>query len=188
MNQEGNELTKLVRQMNALSERLSLLPVTADDLMKNSLWEKYSNTVTAYISQHVQAPKYWIPNFLFRFYTNQKMSRILAFISILLDEDADGEYRNLVEPLITAGFFKYPSEKSTTENLQYYYAKWYGYFGDLQNLKAVISDPGWKEKLKKGEEYPFDSFMCFAYPLVQITNAEDINEKIVKPLLVEFSK
>jgi len=188
MNQDGREITKMFRQMTLLSEQLSVLLVTADDLMKRNQWEKYSNTVTAYISQHVQVPKYWNPNFLFRFFTNKDNPHILAFISVLLDDDVDGEYRGLEEPLLTTGYFKYPGDKSTTENLEYYYAKWYGYYGDLHDHKLRVSEPGWKEKLKKSEEYPFDSFVCFARPLVALTSGKDLDEIIIKVLLSEIRK
>jgi hypothetical protein len=187
MNEEGKNIKKMIQQMTAFCEQVSLLLATSDDLIKKEGWDKYSNTVTSSISQHVQSPKYWIPNFLFRFYTNKNTPNILLFVSVLLDDDVDGEYSGLEGPLITAGIFNYRHDNKVLDNFDYYYAKWYGYYGDLRGLKVITSEPDWKMKLEKGEDYPFESFMCFALPLIEITNAKDINEKIIKPLLTAIS-
>lgn len=80
------------------------------------------------MSKDLLEPKKWIPNYIFRFYTNNDHKNILAYVSILLDDDIYGDYRyKIMEPLITAGFFDYGVGNNVDDDWEYWYAKWYGY-------------------------------------------------------------
>lgn len=179
----------MVKQVTKFCEQSSLLLRTIDDQMSKEGWEACSNTVTVGGSNSVLCPECWFPNILFRFYEHNDHKQLLVFVSILLNDDVDGEYK-LVEPVVTAGYFDYGAGKEVGKNWEYFYAKWYGYNMKHGNEETIFkSEKNWKEEwLKKFpkddvESYPFESWKCFGLPLISITNARDVESKIVNPLL-----
>jgi len=188
MSEDGKNILSLVKQIRNLCEETSLLLRTVDERMEKKGWDSYNNTSIAYSSASVQNPKQWFPDTLFRFYKNSRYENILLFVSIILDDDFWGQYvEKITEPLITVGCFDFGRGNKVGEKWEYYYAKLYGYLGNRKDQGEVRESPqGWKEEFGKGwlPEY----YKCFGLPLTSITNAQDIESKIVEPLLKLFSK
>jgi hypothetical protein len=190
MSEDGKNILKLVKQIKNLCEQTSLLLRTADERMEKEGWESYKNTAIAWSSGSVQNPKQWFPDTLFRFYTNNSYENILLVVSIFLDDDFFGEYKEeITEPLITAGCFDFGRDNKVSDAGDYWiyhYAKLYGYLKNRKDQGEIHeSPPGWKEEWGKG--WRSESYKCFGLPLTSITNAQDINDKIVEPLLKLFS-
>jgi len=99
--------------------------------------------------------------------------------------DIDEEYEEeLTEPLITAGCFDYGKGKHVSNNWKnwYWHARWYGYMENrIDDGRIYAPKENWQEDW--GAEYPFQSYKCFGIPLISITNASDIESKIIKPLI-----
>lgn len=188
MSEDGEKILKFVKEIRKLCHNMSLLLMTVDEQMGSKDWEKAGNTAIADSSASVDIPERWFPETIFRFYKNTKYPNILVFVSILLD---DIEYyakypEEIKEPLITAGYFDC-GEGEKVEHWEYYYAKCYG---DTENRiddgRIYQSKENWKEEW--GETYNFQSYKCFGIPLISITNASDIESKIIKPLVELISK
>jgi hypothetical protein len=128
-------------------------------------------------------PKQWVPDTFFRFYRLKEHNNLLIFVSVFVDDDVSQEYKlKLDEPLISAGFFDYEKGKDAGENFDYWYSSWLAYFVSfIEHGKIYESRPGWKEGQK--EDYPFESWKCFGTSLISVNNAEDVNQKIIKPLM-----
>jgi len=189
MSEDGKNILKLLKQIRDLCENTSLLLQTVDERMEKEGWESYSNTAIAWSSASVQNPKQWFPDTLFRFYTNNSHENILLFVSIILGDDLRGQYgEEITEPLITAGCFDFGRSFKVVDDWDYYYAKLYGYLKNRKDQGEIHeSAPGWQEKWGK-KYWRAESYKCFGLPLTSITNPQDIETKIVEPLLKLFSK
>jgi len=188
MDDDGRKIVGMFKQVRSFFEQVALLLQNLDDQFEKEGWKKDSNTVTSNTSQSLTNYRAWFPDYLFRFYRNNRISNILTFVSVLLDDDLDGEYKDKIEePLMTAGCFVFDKNKKIVDDFAYWWAKWYGYYGDIKKLEHKISTDNWKEE-KECNEYKFDDYACFALPLVSIENVQDVKEKVIKPLLDLISK
>lgn len=187
MSDDGTNIIKMMEQIGTICEQSSLLLKTADKHMEKKGWEAYSNTVINDMSKSLNEPKKWFPNYLFRFYLHDEYENILAFISILLVDDLYGNYEGkLTEPLITAGIFDY-GEGNEVDEWEYWYAKWYKFHEESDNNYGTIfeSKANWIKEWEEKLDYKFDfqSYKCFGYPLISITNEDYVVSRIVNQLL-----
>mgnify|MGYP001568595060 CR=1 FL=1 len=192
MTDSGKELSGSIRQFRKMFIDLSKLLQTVDELMRNEGWvyppsdRGSQNNVVLAASATINYPERWMPYVLFRFYTKPNRPSILSYVSVLLDDDVDGEYR-LEEPLVTAGFFDYGNKEA--DQWEAWWCKWHMYSdeADRKDDGSVISSyGGWKEEWKKEEQgitYPFEEFKVFARPLVELTTPEIVKAKITDELL-----
>lgn len=241
----------MVQELRKLCEQISLMLRTVDEQMGIEGWEAASNTAKSY-TDSLLAPKKWIPYEIFRLFKNKEYPHLLAYVSVLLDDDIEGEYaEEITEPLVTAGYFDYGQGKHVDDNWEYGYVRWYGYmenhiddgriYQEEYKDEIHITQEQWKQfdkywhkteytdltinafskilgkdiQIPEGIEaeknpdddyanqkvadvfyetvkamkpkYPFRSYKCFGYPLVSVTNATDVESKIVKPLLALVS-
>lgn len=250
MTEDGNKVQEFIKEIRRFSEELTLLLRTVEPLMNEERWiTATGNTAYASSSYSLQNAKRWYPFDLFRFYLNPKYPLILAFVSIILEEDKwMGEPKTPInEPLVTAGYFVFDNKEDTNLNGNYWWARWYELMENRiddgriwqEDCKDEIRIP--QEQWKQFDEYwqkteyedltieaiskilrkditipegieteknlddnlanqnvadefyeavkamkqknPFHSFKCFGYPLISVTNAADVESKIVKPLL-----
>lgn len=182
MSDEGKSILAGLKQIRGFFEQTSLLLRTIDDQMRREGWKSYGNTVTSNVSQSIQNPKAWLPDYLFRFFFSEKNENLLLSVSILIDDDVYGEYiTKMVEPFVTFGYFDYGRGKKAPDSLNYALAAWYGYYGDLSVAGTIHSRENWREDEK--EKYEFESYGSAGLPLVEIRNSVDVSNKIVHPLL-----
>jgi hypothetical protein len=187
MSEDGENILKFVKEIRKLCNKISLLLVTIDEQMGSKGWEKAGvknkNTAIADSSASVETPERWFPETIFRFYINTKYPNILVFVSILLD---DIEYWakypvEIKEPLITAGYFD-NGINNKVDTWEYNYAKLYGYMENrIDDGRVYESKENWQEDWD--DECTFQSYKCFGIPLISMTNASEIEFKIIKPLV-----
>lgn len=189
MSEDGENISKLLKEIRKLCNQISLLLVTVDEQMGSNGWEKAGiknkNTAIAYSSASVETPKRWFPDTIFRFYINTNYPNILVFVSIILDDNQIDDFVNypveIKEPLITAGYFDNGSNNKV-DKWEHYYARLYG---DMENRiddgRVYESKENWQEDWDP--ECHFQSYKCFGIHLISITNSSDIGSKIIKPLI-----
>jgi hypothetical protein len=187
MNNDGKNIFDMFKQIRNFCVQIANLLLTIDEQIGREGLESVNNTAVAYSSSSLANPKQWIPASFFRYFINKEHKNLLIFVSILVDDDIGHDYK-LSEPLITAGYFDYGKDKEVKDNWQYWYSNWLGYIGrNIKFGKTYESTPNWKEEKPwnedKPEVYPFEAWKCFGLPLVSISNAQDVNSKIVTPLI-----
>lgn len=181
MSADGTNILKAVKQLRAILVDTGLLLKTIDGKMEKAGWPLLTPYVTEF-SYSVNNPEKWFPSELFRFYKSEKSKSILPFVSVILDDDREGEY-TISEPLVTAGYFDY-GKNEVGNNWHYWYAKWHRYQENPQNDGQIIRlEPSMRWKEDWEENYPFEASACFGWPLTSITNEKDVETKIVFPLL-----
>jgi hypothetical protein len=108
MSEDGKNIIALLQQLRRLCEEIGLLLGTADRLMSDVAWSATDiNYVFAGLKYTLANPRLWIPQDFFRFYRNDKFGHVLAFVSVVLDDEKNAS--TLKEPLLTAGWFDYSS-------------------------------------------------------------------------------
>jgi len=190
MNEDGKNMLNLFKELKEVNGKISLLLQDIEAHMKKEGWEADDSTVMSDTSASVYSPEKWFPCFLFRFYKNTKRKNILAYVSVLLDDDIYGHYNIVDEPLITAGYFEYDKSKDIGEDWIYEYSKWFGYTENHKINGKIKPYKNWKDdfgkifKLKYEKVYEqIENWECFGLPLTSIANSQDIKTKIVTPLL-----
>jgi len=183
MSDDGEKILSGIKQLREFFVQCSLLLRTVDDQMKSEGWDVEGNKAIAYTSTSLREPKQWFPDYLYRYYRHTKKNNLLLFVSILFDDDIDGEYRtSLVQPLITAGYLDYGSERTANDEDQHKWtAAMYGYEGDLSTAGSISSREIKEED--QNQDYECESFGCFGFPLVEVHNPDDILGKVVRRLI-----
>ena len=153
------------------------------------------NQYTWDLSYHIKESNKWFPGEVFRFYYKENPPRVLAFVSVLLD-DRHGTYDSFKEPLITAGWFdckkKDPDLISTIMNkqLDYGHPRIHAYIKNNKNDGSIMEVNRDKSQFnfKGSPKFKFEKVSTFALPLVSISDAKDIKTKIIDPLISGIRK
>lgn len=183
MSEDGENIVKLNEEIGKIYKQISLLLKTTDELMDQEGWKGYKKVVSYDSSLSLDYPEKWFPHILFRFYINDEIPHLLAFISILLMDDIYENYEiDINEPIITAGHFNFGEGNDVGANWEYWYAKCFGYYGNKQSDKGIINRTvaDWEEDWD-GKFY-FQTYKCFGLPLTSITNMSEIESKIIYQL------
>jgi len=188
MTEKGSNLLQLIQEARIYCKNLGNLLGTCDNLMAEMGWKgDYSNQAIFEASNNLNYPAFWIPNEVFRFYKSDRHPQLLCFVSVLMD-DREKEYSNfLLEPAITAGWFDYGKNKEPENNWEFWYSRFHGYNSSPLNYEGTLfkENPNlWED----GEKYPFEWACTFGLPLVSVTNAEELKQKIVEPLIKNLTQ
>ncbi len=180
MNNDGENILKMFKQIRQIFEQVSLLLRTVDEQMIKADWKSMGNYALSDLSYSILEPASWIPIMVYRYYKHKEFPNRLAYVSVLLDNHWYRKY-TIKEPLLTAGFLDYGRDEVVWEN---HYARYYGYLSEIHDLKA------------DGQFFQFDNTMLpsdvqgkfkngkiFALPLISITNAKDVESKVTIKLL-----
>jgi hypothetical protein len=188
MSEDGKNILKMIKQNKKLFEEMALLLKTSDEQMQKNGWEADGSGAIYDMSKSLNDPQRWLPNYLFRIYFNSEYENILAYVSILLDDDVYGGYEDIItEPLITAGYFDY-GEGNKVEEYQQWFTKWYGFWMEKRREDEIIYEDKknwkkeWEERFPK-DDVDFEHYRCFGIPLTSITNTSELESKIVNHLL-----
>lgn len=123
MTENGMKVLEFIKEIRRFSEELTSLLKTTESLMNRDGWiTATGNTIYGSSSYSLQDAKRWYPFDLFRFYQNSKYPLILAFVSIILEEDEDKWIKwmdespktPIIEPLVTAGYFIFQNKEDIT--------------------------------------------------------------------------
>lgn len=179
MSDDGKNIIAMLQQLRSLCEQISLLLITAEGLMADESWKaKETGYMFAGISYTLSRPRFWIPQYFFRFYIKADLGHVLAFVSVVLD-DVENE-KNLKEPLLTAGCFDYGPGNEVGRKWAYSYARWHlkmqGRSDDGRLLSA--DSKAWPK-----ESLPFTRVSTLGVPLTSIADAEGLKSRIIDPLI-----
>ena len=183
MSDEGQNFFKVIRQARDIFGQVSLLLSTAEALMGEANWVLATayDVALAGGSTTLRQPRKWMPYELFRFFKNNDAPHIITLISVILDDSE--EKGRIEEPLLSAGLFDYGNGNTVGDFSEYWYTCFHMYMPDRRDdgtfLRANV------ESFPETWSCHFKRVSTFAYPLVDITNAEFLGDKVVSPLLGE---
>lgn len=183
MSENGINILNTVKQMKIIYKDISLLLKTVDELIGKKYWNPgWEDQSTCFQKSTLNESQEWMPSEIFRFYKNKDDPYRLCFVSILIDDDPEGYY-TIQEPLVTAGYFNY-GKKEIDVNWSYWWHRLYGYTNHTKHDGSIAPFIEGKEPNKKiSHAYLFDVGEGFGLPLTDIKTEEDIQSKIITPLL-----
>ena len=179
MSEDGKNIIAMIQQLRTFFEQVSLLLATADTLMAKDSWKPAAGSACcAGISYALHLPRYWLPQDLFRFYKRDDRKHILTFVSVLLPGVDDAT--NVEEPLLTAGWFDYGAGQEVGDNWEYSYARWHLRMpeGTADGKLRSAGSEMWQK-----ENPIFRRVSTLGRPLTDITNAGELGNAIIDPLL-----
>ncbi len=184
MSEDGANIIQIFHGVERIYSQIALLLNTVDEIMGNEGWKGFKKVVSYGSSLSLDYPERWFPHILLRFYKHEANPHLLAFVSILLTDDIEEYYEvEINEPLITAGYFDYGESNEVGNNWDYWYAKCFGYYGENPDANGIVygTKTDWEDDWN--DKFHFQSFKCFGLPLISITNATDVETKIVQRLI-----
>jgi len=173
MSTKGENIIKAFRFIQKFYSEIAQLFLKLDDLMEREGWDSArGNTTTSDVSKDIQKPAKWLPDGSFRLYENKSFANVRkGIIACYIHE-------KLKEPILILGAITYHKMDEAQD--------W-----DIWNL--WFYGPGEKNVgLLFSEDEPKRNFIregiikkanLFAINLVDITNEEDIKNKVFKKLL-----
>lgn len=205
MSEDGKNIVKLMTEIRTLCKEISALLETADRIVERDNWSSINNrssTVTEAVSKDLGKPFEWVPEFLFRFYTNkQSCPHILLYVAVILDNRKnDPAYtpkgkERFEEPILTAGYFDYGNEEVVEENVwKEAYCKGHFFSNDLcydgkiwpvepKEMKCFAK----QEKDKNLVKFTLPlKLKSLALPLIDISDPNNLKERVIDPLLTDM--
>lgn len=183
MNDTGKNVVAAVAQLRKLNREIGRLLEHADEQMAGQGWEARGNQCVSG-SRSLEAPQEWLPVVIFRLYYVAKQKNLLGFVSVIIDDhDAKGR---IVEPLISAGWCDYGTGKEANPGLLWRWADCH-----VEQTRRVDDGTVLIEEDKKWlepERFDVVRYGSLALPLVAITTAEELKNRIIKPLLAGIDK
>jgi hypothetical protein len=181
----GSDLLKVFDEIRDLFEQIGSLLSTADALMEKSKWKPFKgNLVTSDNSTALPYPRQWMPHYFCRPYANDQRGKVIGSVGVLIGMyEQDLPSRQLLsEPLICGSAF----QGVTKEQWEYEFSMWHVYMPKRKDDGTVSTvDP---RIIWKGESNNASKMSSFAFPLLEITDANDLKRRIVDPLLDLLSR
>jgi hypothetical protein len=182
---ENDDIVNAFRETRRLCVQISQLLLSAERLLKKHNWSNATNQNYGLndLSWSVEKPTQWLPIYAFRFFKNTTNSKILAFVSVLMDDHFDKEY-TLKESVVTAGFFEY--NQDVKENWEYKYARYYGYLAAIPENNLRPDQQPFRfvnDKLPDAIKGDFVYGKIFAVRLSDMKDEKALETKVIKPLL-----
>jgi hypothetical protein len=183
-NDGENVITTLQQTRRFLGEVAKLLQ-TADAAMENGSWSTCESKAVR-PSTTINTADEWLPEFAFRYYENEEQKHLLPFIAVLFDyEDEEIKLKRLQEPLLTAGWYDYGAG-GEVDDCPWHYAVVHVYNREWEaDGKWRQSDPRtiFPKSWPRGTAVRCRSL---ALPLMSFASAEDLTQRVVKPLLEDI--
>jgi len=189
MSEKGTDILEFIRELRKLCTNISSLLGTTDNLLKQDGWEPIDSKVLTETSSAYHSPQKWFPSEFFRFYKNERYKHLLTFVCIILDyipEYTNYTNFNLTEPIISAGWFDYGKDNEVGDNYKPkpWYARYHGWMTDRKDDGTLFHS----SKDKQPFPVPWNTVTTFGWPLINITNTEELKSKITDPLLNHIKK
>ena len=187
--EKGEGILKAIRFVRDFMKQVSLVLQDADRLMGDHGWEcVHRNIATKGGSNALEGAPKWLPYWACRFYAaTDEDSNTLVCISVVMD-DKHGEYQNFTEPLLAGAVWTFDDEITHDDILN---RKGWGLgwcdanaISDDIHDGRIVAHPRetWSEEEQQGDLHCLGEW-SFGYPIIQLSSAADIEQKIVKPLL-----
>ncbi len=192
MNQESSKILNLMSEVRGFFEQIAILLKTYDQIVDESGWSANDSTVTGGNSASINNPKSWAPEFLCRFYLNNKYSHILLYTCVIIDnrdnnESYPADNKKDFEPIITSGYYDY-GKKNTAKDWNVWRSRWHIYSEDPNYDGTIYTfDPNTNYDFTE-KESNFKKLRSLALPLVDIQNSNDLKIKVINPLLSDLAK
>ncbi|MCH7535860.1 MAG: hypothetical protein IH948_09005 [Bacteroidetes bacterium] len=185
MSEEGKNIFNAVKQVREFFEKISLLLTTTDALMKEYRWlPAQGTTARSYGSATLHTPKQWLPYEIFRFYKNDEYKNLLICISVILD-DLEGKY-SIKEPLICGSIFDYLSGNDVGDSWETWYARWH-LSSPTRKDDGTFTEFDPNKNLHDEKSHKVMHISTMALPLVNISDANKLEERIINPLIGRIS-
>lgn len=185
MSNEGEEISKLFKTARQICDQIGLLLRTADEQMLKNDFKSESNTALEGISYSILNSSQWVPTYAFRYYRHKDNPKLLAFISVLMDDDVVERHYSVKEPYVTAGILSF-NKSNVPLSGNYWLAKYFGYM--LKNSQAIADGTVYQSEPYTEGDLTLKYAEVFAQPLTKIKNANDIQDLIIKNLINLFRK
>jgi hypothetical protein len=180
MKKAGENVADVMRQLRTLYEQTALLIQTADTLLGKEGW-RYTTNQCVSIGTVPERATAWYPDDVFHFYACEQPQylHLLPFVSVIfVDRDKP---ENIAEPLVSAGVFNYGQGNRVNNAYSLWYAHTHVWMpnraddGSFTGTTQKATWPNWNEK--------FQSVSTMAIPLLTITDAEQLRQKVISPLI-----
>jgi hypothetical protein len=185
MSNDGENVIATLQQTRRFLGEVAKLLQTADAAMENGSWSTYDSKAVR-PSTTINTADEWLPEFAFRYYQNEDQKHLLPFIAVLFDyEDEEIKLKRLREPLLTAGWYDYGTG-GTFEDYSFWDAVIHVYVREWEaDGKWHQSDPRTIFPKSWGIR---TAVRCrsLALPLMSFASAEDLTQRVVKPLLEDI--
>lgn len=181
MTEKPDEILAAVEQVRDLFEEISKLLISAESELLENGWERATSTDYAFsgLSYSPSLPRRWMPYELARFLRHTTKKNLMAFVCVIL---GDANRDDLVEkPLVSGVLVDFGEGVEAGNNWEYWFAGFHKYMTDRHDGGEICrdTDPDIMERNKISDL----SVQSFAYPLVEMKTAEELNEKVVTKLL-----
>ena len=184
----GKRLLQLMQQTERTCRQVAQLLETAEDIIcEEDGWKNAAMDTSAWgdAAYSINSPNRWMPADAFRLLKFKDVPA-LVFVSVIL-RNFERSYERFEEPLITAGFLAYAKLPKVDGSI-YKLTRCHPY------QKARVDDGTWHrthinqvhEKERKVFGATFQELKSFGLPLVEISDAEAVRQRVVEPLLAGF--
>lgn len=186
MSNDGTAINEIFIQARKFLGEVGKLLMTADDLMSKKGWtpEDYKIISTA---GKVEKADEWIPEFATRFYSNDKLPLVTAYVSIAFDfYDLDGRatVKRLAQPMLSYGGLYFATKKDINwwpwHGTMHYYRENYPIDGSFIKFEP--------NKIMAQSCCPATRIVSAARPLVSITKPDDLTGMCIDPLVDRLIK
>ena len=186
MNNDGTSINQIFVQARTFLSEVGKLLLTADGQMSKHGWTPEDYKIISTAGKLEKADE-WIPEYATRFYSNDKLPLVTAYISAVFDfYDSDGRagVKRLTEPMLSYGGLYFASKKEIN---------WWPWHGTMHFYREnYLTDgkftPFEPKKIMAPSCCPATRIISAARPLVSITGPEVLAEKCVDPLLEQLKK
>ena len=186
MSNDGENAISLLQQVRKFLGEVALLLQTADQALEVAGWaDMGSQSVTG--SSALGKSSEWLPYHVFRYYKNSDSPSIMPFVAVLLDyydDDRDRGVKLLKVPLISCGWYDYGAAANEDGWIFYHSAIHIHNKGSLADGRWVKSEP--QTLFPKWVRTSASVAYSRAIPLLSVKNAEDLQTKVIDPLLDEM--
>ena len=167
--QKGYQITQAFRYIQKLFIECQRLFLKVDNHMAPEWITIYGNRITKDVTASLQDPNKWIVESIFRVYGNSQDQAVNKAITISFWGN------EIDQPVITVGKIIY-SDSSKRDH----WDLWRIWFEWEENEERTLDG---KIKILTSKECAYvKEAHIFSLPLIDITNDEILNEKIIKPL------
>jgi hypothetical protein len=181
---KGKMILKGLAETRKFFGQVSLLIRTAEENLKEEGWEPISSSYqSSDITSHLLHPQKWMPRWVARFFVNEEHEDILVYVGVLLD--GAGAWSGFKEPWFTCGLFQYLTGERPRDNWKPQWLEWV----DTHLYFEKDSDGKFHLRKYSPEEKEYESISgesTMALPLMEITDANALEEKVIVPLLEEI--
>lgn len=192
MKETSEDVVACFRELREFCENVGALLTEANELMKGAGWEhiwKFTPVIQVCTKLDDDATC-WLPDTFFCYYENND-SHLLPFIAVLVDDLYADDYDpdRVTEPLITAGWLGYPSGTNAKDEWDKDYGVHYSHLWmkDRRDDGTFCSGEA-RDVWEDDETEAGVTISTFAVPLDQIESSDDLEEKVVRPLLDRIGK